>query len=173
MFNWKLRRRILELEDSLASVTSRLRIHELLHQSEVSELKNTLQKAATYHDASDYECPLCGDINIDTKIPSSYCSLHIQIAQQESTHEQIQAILRSDASERLELAQAMSEITNAHRKTIDKMILMLLEKPFKMSTKQIEMIVAMMSESELKVQSMSRSMECGDWMYVLTYIDKM
>jgi hypothetical protein len=169
MFNRKLRQRISELEDKLNSITPLL----TLEQSISKELNNRLEKASTYHDGSDYECPLCGRIDAKTKIPIKYCSLHLQIAKQEKAHNELFEVAQSTSIEGIRRIRILVEIINEHRETIDKIMLRSADKPFKLSQNQSELLAAALSESELKIQSLCRTIDCGDWLYALTYVDKM
>lgn len=136
MFNKRLRKRILELEEQL-------------------------EKARNYTDISNYECPLCGEMNELTSIPISYCALHKQLA-----------LTEKEADENIEeIEEICEQIANEHRRAIDKIMLMAMNTPLNLTEKQLAMIGAVLSESEMRIQKLSKQKNI-QWLYELTYIQK-
>lgn len=137
------------------------------------ELEIKLEQAATYTDNSTFDCPLCKGITATNPIPKSYCSLHQQIGELERTNREMAESHKKELDEVVKITSVVMEISNEHRRAIDNIMLVVMKSPFNLSPKQTEILGALASSSELKIQALTRTINLKkEWMHELKYPDK-
>lgn len=137
------------------------------------ELEIKLEQAATYTDNSKFDCPLCKGITAISPIPKSYCSLHQQIGELERTNREMAESHKKELDEVVKIASVVMEISNEHRRAIDSIMLIVMKSPFNLNPKQTEILGALASSSELKIQALTRTINLKkEWMHELKYPDK-
>jgi len=119
-------------------------------RQQIKDLETKLEQAATYTDSSAFDCPLCDGITETNPIPTSYCSLHQQIGILEKTNQEISEKHQKEIDELVQTASVLMEISNEHRAAIDNIMLASSSAPLNLREKQIEILGAIVSKSEVK-----------------------
>jgi hypothetical protein len=121
-------------------------------KNKIQKLELKLNQAATYQDSSNFDCPLCK--NYTDLIPEHYCSLHKHIGELERKYNQTIQQHKLEIQQKEETIETIMQIANESRKTVDNLMIAVMSKPFNLTTKQTEILGALASESEIKIQSL-------------------
>jgi len=143
-------------------------------RQQIVELESLVEKARTYSDSSNFECPLCSELDPLTHVPVHYCSFHLHIAILERDGRNLKQSHAEQCADMTAEIQEAKAIVVEYRRLVDKMMLALMSKPLRLSKKDVEPLAALVSEFELRLQSEARKSKSGAaWLSKMDYLDKL